>query len=171
MSSISTSFNSTSTVLLTDYFKKNASENQKLRFLYGSTVVICLISILIAWVMIDVKSILDVWWKYASILSGGMLGLFLLGIFSYKAQFTCSNWTCCRYFGHFVINLVLCHFSRTRTSGSFLPYNSNWDISYFPDWNTDVFFKRENKGKLRVYLQCNGKSSFLNLFVNRLIKN
>ena len=82
MSSISTSFNSTSTVLLTDYFKKNASENQKLRFLYGSTVVICLISILIAWVMIDVKSILDVWWKYASILSGGMLGLFLLGIFS-----------------------------------------------------------------------------------------
>ena len=82
MSSISTSFNSTSTVLLTDYFMKNASENQKLRFLYGSTVVICLISILIAWVMIDVKSILDVWWKYASILSGGMLGLFLLGVFS-----------------------------------------------------------------------------------------
>ena len=82
MSSISTSFNSTSTVLLTDYFKKNAGENHKLCFLYGSTVVICLISILIAWVMIDVKSILDVWWKYASILSGGMLGLFLLGIFS-----------------------------------------------------------------------------------------
>jgi SSS family solute:Na+ symporter len=82
MSTISTSFNSTSTVLLTDYFKKNAGENQKLWFLYGSTVVICLISIMIALVMIDVKSILDVWWKYASILSGGMLGLFLLGIFS-----------------------------------------------------------------------------------------
>ena len=32
--------------------------------------------------MIDVRNILDVWWKYASILSGGMLGLFLLGIFS-----------------------------------------------------------------------------------------
>jgi solute:Na+ symporter, SSS family len=82
MSSISTSFNSTSTVLLTDYFKKKASEKQKLWFLYGSTLTICLISILIALVMIDVKSILDVWWKYASILSGGMLGLFLLGIFS-----------------------------------------------------------------------------------------
>ena len=82
MSTISTSFNSTSTVLLTDYFKKNACENQKLWFLYGSTVVICLISIMIALVMIDVKSILDIWWKYASILSGGMLGLFLLGIFS-----------------------------------------------------------------------------------------
>ena len=82
MSTISTSFNSTSTVLLTDYFKKNAVENKKLWFLYGSTVVICLISITIALVMIDVKNILDVWWKYASILSGGMLGLFLLGIFS-----------------------------------------------------------------------------------------
>lgn len=82
MSTISTSFNSTSTVLLTDYFKKNAVENKKLWFLYGSTVVICLISIIIALVMIDVKNILDVWWKYASILSGGMLGLFLLGIFS-----------------------------------------------------------------------------------------
>ena len=82
MSTISTSFNSTSTVLLTDYFNKNAVEKQKLWFLYVSTVVICLISIMIALVMIDVKSILDVWWKYASILSGGMLGLFLLGIFS-----------------------------------------------------------------------------------------
>ena len=82
MSTISTSFNSTSTVLLTDYFKKNAVENKKIWFLYGSTVVICLISIMIALVMIDVKNILDVWWKYASILSGGMLGLFLLGIFS-----------------------------------------------------------------------------------------
>ena len=68
--------------MLTDYFKKNAVENKKLWFLYGSTVVICLISIMIALVMIDVKNILDVWWKYASILSGGMLGLFLLGIFS-----------------------------------------------------------------------------------------
>ena len=82
MSTISTSFNSTSTVLLSDYFKKRASEKQKLWFLYGSTLSICLICISIALVMIDVKNILDIWWKYASILSGGMLGLFFLGIFS-----------------------------------------------------------------------------------------
>lgn len=82
MSSISTSFNSTSTVLLTDYFKRDATEKQKLTFLYISTLVICIISISIALMMMDVKSILDAWWKYASILSGGMLGLFLLGIFS-----------------------------------------------------------------------------------------
>ena len=82
MSTISTSFNSASTVLLSDYFKKNTTEKQKLWFLYISTFTICLISISIALVMIDVRNILDVWWKYASILSGGMLGLFLLGIFS-----------------------------------------------------------------------------------------
>ena len=32
--------------------------------------------------MIDVKGVLDVWWKYASVGSGGMLGLFLVGIIS-----------------------------------------------------------------------------------------
>jgi len=32
--------------------------------------------------MINVKSALDTWWKLASIFSGGMLGLFLLGAFS-----------------------------------------------------------------------------------------
>lgn len=32
--------------------------------------------------MINVKSALDAWWKLASIFSGGMLGLFLLGIVS-----------------------------------------------------------------------------------------
>ena len=39
MSTISTSFNSTSTVLLTDYFKKNAVKIKNFGF-YGSTVVI-----------------------------------------------------------------------------------------------------------------------------------
>jgi SSS family solute:Na+ symporter len=32
--------------------------------------------------MINVKSALDAWWKLASIFSGGMLGLFLLGAFT-----------------------------------------------------------------------------------------
>ena len=34
--------------------------------------------------MIDVQSALDAWWKLASIFSGGMLGLFLLGYFANK---------------------------------------------------------------------------------------
>ncbi len=36
----------------------------------------------VAIAMINVKSVLDAWWKLASILSSGMLGLFLLGIIS-----------------------------------------------------------------------------------------
>jgi SSS family solute:Na+ symporter len=36
--------------------------------------------------MIRVKSALDAWWMLASIFSGGMLGLFLLGFISRKAK-------------------------------------------------------------------------------------
>lgn len=35
--------------------------------------------------MIGVKSILDLWWQLAGIFSGGMLGLFLLGMISRTA--------------------------------------------------------------------------------------
>jgi SSS family solute:Na+ symporter len=36
--------------------------------------------------MIHVKSALDAWWGLASIFSGGMLGLFLLGLISRRAR-------------------------------------------------------------------------------------
>jgi len=86
MSTISTSFNSSATVFLTDYynkyFKKNATDKEGMRVLYISSLVISLLGIGIAIAMINVKSALDAWWKLASIFSGGMLGLFLLGMFS-----------------------------------------------------------------------------------------
>jgi len=86
MSTISTSYNSTATVFLTDYyqrfFKRSASDKQAMRVLYTSSLVISICGILIAIAMINVKSALDAWWKLASIFSGGMLGLFLLGVFS-----------------------------------------------------------------------------------------
>ena len=86
MSTISTSFNSSATVFLTDYynkyFKKTASDREGLRVLYISSAIISIIGIGIAIAMINVKSALDAWWKLASIFSGGMLGLFLLAIFS-----------------------------------------------------------------------------------------
>ncbi len=86
MSTISTSYNSSATVFLTDYykrfFKRTASDREAMRVLYISSFVISLCGILIAIAMIQVKSALDAWWKLASIFSGGMLGLFLLGVFS-----------------------------------------------------------------------------------------
>ena len=86
MSTISTSYNSSATVILTDYyqrfFKKTASDKQAMAVLYISSLIISICGILIAIAMINVKSALDAWWKLASIFSGGMLGLFLLGVFS-----------------------------------------------------------------------------------------
>jgi SSS family solute:Na+ symporter len=86
MSTISTSYNSSATVFLTDYyqryFKKTASDKQAMRVLYISSFIISIFGILIAIAMINVQSALDAWWKLAAIFSGGMLGLFLLGVFS-----------------------------------------------------------------------------------------
>jgi SSS family solute:Na+ symporter len=86
MSTISTSYNSAATVFLTDYyqrfFKRAATDKEGMRVLYISSLVISMCGIIIAIAMINVKSALDAWWKLASIFSGGMLGLFLLGVLS-----------------------------------------------------------------------------------------
>ncbi len=86
MSTVSTSYNSTATVFLTDYyrrfFRSDPSEKQSMKVLYISSLVISICGIAIALAMIHVKSALDTWWKLASVFSGGMLGLFLLGVFS-----------------------------------------------------------------------------------------
>jgi len=86
MSTISTSFNSAATVFLTDYyhqyFKKTSTDKESLKVLYLSSLIISIIGIVIGIAMINVKSALDAWWKLASIFSGGMLGLFLLGVVS-----------------------------------------------------------------------------------------
>ncbi|MGE5420177.1 MAG: sodium:solute symporter [Chloroflexota bacterium] len=90
MSTISTSVNSSATVILNDYFKKSLKpgneEKASLRILYLSSVIFSAVSIIIAIAMINVQSALDAWWKLASIFSGGMLGLFLLGYFSRKVN-------------------------------------------------------------------------------------
>ena len=86
MSTVSTSFNSSATVFLTDYyqryFRKSSSDRESMKVLYISSFIIGSLGILIGMAMINVKSALDAWWKLASIFSGGMLGLFLLGTFS-----------------------------------------------------------------------------------------
>lgn len=84
MSTISTSYNSSATIILTDYFgrKSEIPEKKKMWVLYLSTAIIGLIGMLIAIAMINTKSALDTWWKFASIFSGGVLGLFLLSAFT-----------------------------------------------------------------------------------------
>ncbi len=85
MSTISTSINSGSTVILTDYYKryvkKEVTDKDSMRVLYLSSFIFSVIGIIIGVAMINVQSALDAWWKLASVFSGGMLGLFLLGAF------------------------------------------------------------------------------------------
>ena len=88
MSTVSTSLNSGATIILTDFFrseKRNFSSRKSMTILYLSTITITASGVLIAVMMIQVKSVLDAWWDMASIFSGGMLGLLLLGYFSKKA--------------------------------------------------------------------------------------
>lgn len=90
MSTISTSLNSTATIILTDYyqrfFRKDVSDKTSMTVLYFASVVMGSLGIFAALAMTQVKSALDAWWALSSIFSGGMLGLFLLGYFSKKAR-------------------------------------------------------------------------------------
>lgn len=86
MSTIAATLNSGATVLFEDYFKKfapnkvNAKNN--IRFLRTMTVALTIFSIGVAVAVMNVESALTVWWAMQSVLSGGMLGLFLLGVFT-----------------------------------------------------------------------------------------
>lgn len=90
MSTVSTSINSTATIILYDYYKRcfqpNPSDTMAMMVLYIASLVFGALGIGIAMAMIQVQSALDAWWMLASIFSGGMLGLFLLGYFTPKAN-------------------------------------------------------------------------------------
>ena len=95
MSTISTSINSSATVILTDFFKRSPGIWKKtisMRILYLSSFIFSVLSIGVALAMINVQSALDVWWKLASIFSGGMLGLFLLGYLSKRVTSKAAAW-------------------------------------------------------------------------------
>ncbi|MBN2175904.1 MAG: sodium:solute symporter [Bacteroidales bacterium] len=90
MSTVSTSVNGSATIILTDYYKRyfnpDASNRQAMRTLYLSSLIFGILGVSVAVAMIGAKSALDAWWKLASIFSGGMLGLFLLGFMARKAR-------------------------------------------------------------------------------------
>ena len=83
MSTVSTSVTSAATIILTDYYKplvKRSSERRDVMVLRLSSCIVGVIGIIVAIAMLSVESIIDAWWKLSSIFSGGMLGVFLLGI-------------------------------------------------------------------------------------------
>lgn len=89
MSTIATSVTSSSTIIQTDYyqrFRKHAGNRERMLVLKLSSVGVGVAGILVAFAFMSVQSALDAWWALASIFSGGMLGLFLLGYISKKAR-------------------------------------------------------------------------------------
>ena len=90
MSSVDSSLNSSATVLMSDlyrrFLKPDADDAHLLRFVRVTTVVLGLLGTGMALLMLSIKSALDAWWGMAGIFSGGMLGLFLLGIVSARVR-------------------------------------------------------------------------------------
>ncbi len=89
MSSVDTSLNSSATLYFNDihkrYFRPQAGEKESMRVLYATTLVIGVVGTFAALAFIKEKSILDSWWIWQGVFSGGMLGLFLLGMISRRA--------------------------------------------------------------------------------------
>ncbi len=90
MSSMDTSLNSSATLVLCDiykrYFRPDAGERESMTVLYASTFAFGIVGTFTALAMIRVKSALDLWWNLQGIFTGGMLGLFLLGLISRRAR-------------------------------------------------------------------------------------
>jgi len=89
-STLSSSMNCSATLVLCDvykrYFRPDVTEADSLRVLRATTLIVGLLGTGAALAMMRIKTALDVWWDWAGILSGGMLGLFLLGLVSRHAR-------------------------------------------------------------------------------------
>ncbi|MCD8313401.1 MAG: sodium:solute symporter [Bacteroidales bacterium] len=83
MSTVASSINSSATIVLTDFVRHRfpkLSDRRAMPVLYATSFVVGALGIVMGLLMMNVDGILDAWWKLASIFSGGMLGLFLLGL-------------------------------------------------------------------------------------------
>lgn len=85
-STIASSVNCSATLTLCDLYKRylrpQAGARESMTVLRVATIVFGLLGVLAAFAMMGVTSSLDAWWAISSVCSGGMLGLFLLGVLS-----------------------------------------------------------------------------------------
>jgi SSS family solute:Na+ symporter len=88
-STIASSINCSATLVLCDLYKRyvrpEATERHAMWVLRVATMVAGVAGTGMALAMMQIKSALDAWWGLASIFSGGMLGLFLLGLIARRA--------------------------------------------------------------------------------------
>ncbi len=91
MSTVSTSLNSSATLLMTDYYRRfihpGATERQSMIALYTGTITWGALGTGLALLLVRLtESALDIYWTLAGIFGGGMTGLFLLGFISRRAR-------------------------------------------------------------------------------------
>jgi SSS family solute:Na+ symporter len=90
MSSADTSMNSSASLIMNDVYvrliNRDAKEGRQIALLRLITIALGILGTSTALLMISIKGALDTWWSLAGIFSGGMLGLFLLGVLSRRAQ-------------------------------------------------------------------------------------
>ena len=91
MSTVSTSLNSSATLLMSDYYRRfvkpEASERECMLSLYVATIVWGILGTGMALLLVRLtESALDIWWTLSGIFGGGMCGLFLLGMISRRAK-------------------------------------------------------------------------------------
>ncbi|MGD9635325.1 MAG: sodium:solute symporter [Pirellulales bacterium] len=88
--SMDSNLNSMATLTFCDiyqrYLRPQAGQRESMFVLYLATFVWGLASVGIAFAMIRVEMALDAWWNMAGVFSGGVLGLFLLGLLAKRAD-------------------------------------------------------------------------------------
>ncbi|MCO8124002.1 sodium/solute symporter [Stieleria sp. TO1_6] len=87
MSTVSTSLNSSATLVMSDFysrlFRPDSSDHSRVRVLRGATVVWGLLGTIMALILVRLtNSVLDIWWTLSGVLGAAIIGLFLLGITS-----------------------------------------------------------------------------------------
>jgi SSS family solute:Na+ symporter len=92
--SMDANLNSMATLTLFDLYKRylrpNASERESMKVLHVSTAIWGALSIAVGLALIRVETALDAWWNLAGVFSGGVLGLFLLGLVSRRPDRTAA---------------------------------------------------------------------------------
>lgn len=90
MSTIDTSLNSSATITLRDIFRKTSRESSdavQMKVLHGATIFWGVVGTSVAILLTyDSRNILQIWWDLSGVFAGAMLGLFLLGIISKRAD-------------------------------------------------------------------------------------
>ncbi|XZE52621.1 sodium:solute symporter [Planctomycetaceae bacterium SH139] len=89
MSTVSTSLNSSATLIMSDFrrfIRPEANDRNLMRCLYGATVVWGIAGTVMALALVPLtENVLTIWWTLSSVLGAGIVGLFLLGLISRRA--------------------------------------------------------------------------------------